>query len=81
MAIHRASLEIFDEVGMENLRKKSELLTGYLEFIIEQYNEANPERALNIVAHQKIKMKEVASFRWWRFRMEGKFLRSFPRQG
>ncbi len=33
-ASFRASLEIFDEVGMEALRKKSELLTGYLEFLI-----------------------------------------------
>jgi kynureninase len=34
MAAHLASLDIFDEVGMSALRKKSELLTGYLEFII-----------------------------------------------
>ena len=30
----RASLEIFDQVGMQSLRRKSELLTGYLEFLI-----------------------------------------------
>ncbi|GIV33986.1 MAG: kynureninase [Chitinophagales bacterium] len=34
MAIHKASLEIFKEAGMENLREKSEKLTGYLEFIL-----------------------------------------------
>ncbi|MFI5140085.1 MAG: kynureninase [Sphingobacteriales bacterium] len=34
MAAHKASLEIFDIVGMKALRKKSELLTGYLEFLI-----------------------------------------------
>ncbi|MEX0883785.1 MAG: kynureninase [Cyclobacteriaceae bacterium] len=34
LAAHQASLEIFAEAGMGNLRKKSELLTGYLEFII-----------------------------------------------
>ena len=34
MAIHRASLDIFKEAGMAALRKKSELLTAYLEFII-----------------------------------------------
>lgn len=35
MAIHRASLEIFAEAGIENLRTKSEALTGYLEFILD----------------------------------------------
>ncbi|MFI5222087.1 MAG: kynureninase [Bacteroidia bacterium] len=39
MAIHKASLEIFDEAGMENLRTKSELLTGYLEFILKKFND------------------------------------------
>ena len=33
-AAHIAALEIFDEAGIKNLRKKSELLTGYLEFIL-----------------------------------------------
>jgi kynureninase len=37
MAIHKASLEMFAEAGMENLRAKSELLTGYLAFILNQY--------------------------------------------
>jgi kynureninase len=36
MAALRASLEIFDEVGMPALRKKSEKLTGYLEFLIDE---------------------------------------------
>jgi kynureninase len=35
LAAHQASLDIFHEVGMEALRKKSELLTGYLHFLIE----------------------------------------------
>jgi kynureninase len=54
MAIHRASLEIFDEAGIENLRKKSEMLTGFLEFIIEDYNQKNPERALKIITPKNI---------------------------
>ncbi|MCF8255160.1 MAG: kynureninase [Bacteroidia bacterium] len=39
MAIHKASLELFDEAGIENLRKKSELLTGYLYFILKDFTE------------------------------------------
>jgi kynureninase len=38
-AAHLASLEIFQEAGIKNLRKKSELLTGYLEFVL---NEGDP---------------------------------------
>lgn len=36
LAAIRASMEIFDEVGMQRLREKSELLTGYLEYLIDQ---------------------------------------------
>ena len=35
MAVHKASLEIFDEAGMEALVTKSKKLTGYLEFVIQ----------------------------------------------
>ncbi len=35
-AAHLASLEIFDEVGMEALREKSLKLTGYMEFLIQE---------------------------------------------
>jgi len=35
-AAHLASLEIFDEVGLPNLRAKSIKLTGYLEFIVNE---------------------------------------------
>lgn len=38
LAAHQAALEMFDEAGMDRLRKKSELLTGYLEFLIGQTN-------------------------------------------
>lgn len=39
LAALRASIEIFDEAGMQNLRAKSEKLTGYLEFLLDQIND------------------------------------------
>jgi kynureninase len=38
LAALRASLEIFADAGMQALRQKSELLTGYLEWLIHQRN-------------------------------------------
>lgn len=39
LAVLQASLEIFDKTSIWELRKKSELLTGYLEFLIHQIND------------------------------------------
>lgn len=39
LAVHKASLELFDKAGIENLRAKSEKLTAYLEFILTQFSE------------------------------------------
>ena len=39
MAAHKASLDIFEEVGMDALIAKSEALTAYLEEIIEDISE------------------------------------------
>ncbi|MBB6326822.1 kynureninase [Algoriphagus iocasae] len=36
LAAHQASLDIFQKAGMETLRAKSEMLTGYLEYLIQQ---------------------------------------------
>ncbi len=49
MAIHRASLEIFEQAGMEKLRAKSEQLTAFLSFIIETLREENPQHGLEIL--------------------------------
>ena len=48
-AAHLASLEIFDQVGMEALREKSIQLTGYQEFIINDINERNSHIKLEII--------------------------------
>lgn len=37
-AAHKASLDIFDAAGMDNLRAKSLQLTGFLEFILDEIN-------------------------------------------
>jgi kynureninase len=49
MAAHKASLEIFDKAGMKALRKKSVLLTSYLEFLLSQ----NTENGFKIITPQQ----------------------------
>ena len=41
MAAHLASLEIFDEAGMDRIGAKRDLLTAYLEFIIKEISNRN----------------------------------------
>jgi kynureninase len=41
MAAIKASLDIFEEVGMESLREKSVQLTGYFEFLINEISSDN----------------------------------------
>jgi kynureninase len=65
MAVHRASLEIFDAAGMDRLREKSLRLTGFLEFLLhdlqldrealEIITPANPEERgcqLSLLVHR-----------------------------
>ena len=44
LAALRASMDIFQEAGIEHLRAKSESLTGYLEFLLDQH--ASPKFSL-----------------------------------
>jgi kynureninase len=44
MAAHLASLELFHEAGMERIGRKRNMLTAFLEFIIQDVSERNKER-------------------------------------
>lgn len=44
MAAHLCSLDLFDEIGMPALEKKRDLLTGYLEFIIQDLSNRHQEK-------------------------------------
>lgn len=43
LAALRASLDIFDEAGMPRLRAKSERLTGYMEFLLDEWCDGHVE--------------------------------------
>jgi len=49
MSATKASLEIFDEVGMPALREKSEKLTGYLEYTIDRIAEEFPQESIRVI--------------------------------
>lgn len=50
LTLHKAALDIFEQAGgMESLRKKSELLTAYLEFIINEVNQTNGDELFKII--------------------------------
>lgn len=49
MAVHKASLDIFNEVGMKKLNEKSKLLTDYLEFIINDISSRSDKADFEII--------------------------------
>jgi kynureninase len=49
MAAHNASLDIFDEVGMNALCEKRDKLTGYLEYIIDEISNNNEGVTFEII--------------------------------
>ncbi len=53
MAAMRASLDIFDEVGMEKLNQKTILLTGYLEFLLDNI----PNESIRIITPRDKKQR------------------------
>jgi kynureninase len=49
MSILKSAVEIFDAAGMTALRRKSELLTGYLEFTIDSLADQYPDAGISII--------------------------------
>ena len=49
MAAHKASLDIFDEAGMEALVEKSKLLTGYLFYLIDDFNKDHQKHSIELI--------------------------------
>lgn len=49
MAAHKASLELFDEVGMEALAKKGQLLNAFMEEVVLQAQETNAKLEFEII--------------------------------
>lgn len=55
MAAHLASLDIFEEAGMKRIGEKRDLMTAYLEFVIESISEKNKDK----VTFEIITPKEI----------------------
>ncbi len=50
MAVHKAALDIFEKAGgLEKLRRKSILLTGYLEYLLNEINSKHSEELFQII--------------------------------
>lgn len=50
MAVHKAALDIFEKAGgLEKLRRKSILLTGYLEYLLSEINRKYGEELFQII--------------------------------
>lgn len=57
MAIHMASLTQFDEVGMPALRAKSDKLTAYMEFVIDQLSEELDGANFELITPRDVKQR------------------------
>ncbi len=57
MAAHKASLDIFDEAGMERLHTKRKMLSEYLLFIIDDCNKRSGEKLIEVITPRNEKEK------------------------
>lgn len=49
MAAHKASLDIFEEAGMDKLIAKAKLLSSYLHFILDDINQQQKEKWIEVI--------------------------------
>jgi kynureninase len=49
MAAHKASLDIFDEAGIEVLHAKRKLLSRYLHFVLQDINQQQHEKVIEVI--------------------------------
>ncbi len=49
MAAHKASLDIFEEAGIDQLHKKRELLSGYLHYVLNDINSRQAEKVIEVI--------------------------------
>ena len=57
LSVMKASLDIFSEVGMQELRKKSEKLTGYLEYTVDRLADEFPDASISIITPRDPKQR------------------------
>ncbi len=60
MAAHKASLDIFEDAGMENLTAKGKMLSDYLLFILNEINDTLPKKIIEIITPKNSKGCQVS---------------------
>jgi kynureninase len=60
MAAHKASIDIFDQAGMEPLLAKGQLLSDYLLFVLEEINTTSPEKMIEVITPATAKGCQVS---------------------
>ncbi len=60
MAAHKASLDIFEDAGMENLTAKGKMMSDYLLFILNEINESLPKKIIEIITPKNNKGCQIS---------------------
>lgn len=77
MAAHKASLDIFEEAGMERLQQKRKKLFGYLLFIIDDCNSKASDKIIEVITPREEKDRgcQVSILMLKNVRPDGSFVR------